>query len=178
MCTTSWTPGEPPADGRSCTNRHLRKPAQEMPAAIFSGCGSAGRMRRAREPLTRPDLREDLRAMTRPSHRAVALAGATVLLGGLSLVGVVAPAQASEPVSSRAAGCFDPHDVGAGTGGAAAARGGRSGTDHRDLPASERAAVEKRSEEHTSELQSHVNPECRLLLEKKKHAPGPAQLRR
>src|SRR5450631_3394418 len=30
-----------------------------------------------------------------------------------------------------------------------------------------------RSEEHTSELQSHVNLVCRLLLEKKKH-PGPA----
>src|SRR5690242_21526028 len=28
--------------------------------------------------------------------------------------------------------------------------------------------VEKRSEEHTSELQSHVNLVCRLLLEKKK----------
>src|SRR4051812_49738512 len=27
-----------------------------------------------------------------------------------------------------------------------------------------------RSEEHTSELQSHVNLVCRLLLEKKKHA--------
>src|SRR5690242_20955154 len=30
------------------------------------------------------------------------------------------------------------------------------------------AAVESRSEEHTSELQSHVNLVCRLLLEKKK----------
>src|SRR5438477_2096765 len=29
-------------------------------------------------------------------------------------------------------------------------------------------AVEHRSEEHTSELQSHVNLVCRLLLEKKK----------
>src|SRR5690242_21539747 len=28
-----------------------------------------------------------------------------------------------------------------------------------------------RSEEHTSELQSHVNLVCRLLLEKKKHIP-------
>src|SRR4051812_49924417 len=28
---------------------------------------------------------------------------------------------------------------------------------------------ERRSEEHTSELQSHVNIVCRLLLEKKKH---------
>src|SRR5438477_3903353 len=31
-----------------------------------------------------------------------------------------------------------------------------------------RADVEDRSEEHTSELQSHVNLVCRLLLEKKK----------
>src|SRR5690242_21310494 len=30
------------------------------------------------------------------------------------------------------------------------------------------AALRKRSEEHTSELQSHVNLVCRLLLEKKK----------
>src|SRR5438477_8236752 len=29
-----------------------------------------------------------------------------------------------------------------------------------------------RSEEHTSELQSHVNLVCRLLLEKKKHEPA------
>src|SRR5260370_9719027 len=34
---------------------------------------------------------------------------------------------------------------------------------HRD-----RAAVQQRSEEHTSELQSHLNLVCRLLLEKKK----------
>src|SRR6266480_7846850 len=31
-----------------------------------------------------------------------------------------------------------------------------------------RVAVDDRSEEHTSELQSHVNLVCRLLLEKKK----------
>src|SRR5260370_11218482 len=31
-----------------------------------------------------------------------------------------------------------------------------------------------RSEEHTSELQSHLNLVCRLLLEKKKAADGPA----
>src|SRR5260370_10907382 len=30
-------------------------------------------------------------------------------------------------------------------------------------------ALEVRSEEHTSELQSHLNLVCRLLLEKKKH---------
>src|SRR5260370_39225717 len=31
-----------------------------------------------------------------------------------------------------------------------------------------RSAIPKRSEEHTSELQSHLNLVCRLLLEKKK----------
>src|SRR6266480_6838787 len=31
----------------------------------------------------------------------------------------------------------------------------------------------RRSEEHTSELQSHVNLVCRLLLEKKKHKRNP-----
>src|SRR5260370_17304812 len=30
-----------------------------------------------------------------------------------------------------------------------------------------------RSEEHTSELQSHLNLVCRLLLEKKNHHPAP-----
>src|SRR5207237_8502346 len=32
-----------------------------------------------------------------------------------------------------------------------------------------------RSEEHTSELQSHLNLVCRLLLEKKKHTPKSPQ---
>src|SRR5260370_25519489 len=32
-------------------------------------------------------------------------------------------------------------------------------------------AFQPRSEEHTSELQSHLNLVCRLLLEKKKHHP-------
>src|SRR6267142_1014250 len=35
------------------------------------------------------------------------------------------------------------------------------------------AALEARSEEHTSELQSHVNLVCRLLLEKKKKKQPP-----
>src|SRR4051812_49638765 len=34
-----------------------------------------------------------------------------------------------------------------------------------------------RSEEHTSELQSHVNLVCRLLLEKKKRTANPSPLR-
>src|SRR5690242_21003913 len=35
-----------------------------------------------------------------------------------------------------------------------------------------------RSEEHTSELQSHVNLVCRLLLEKKKKKPSPTVAKR
>src|SRR5438477_6700568 len=35
-------------------------------------------------------------------------------------------------------------------------------------PATRNCALSDRSEEHTSELQSHVNLVCRLLLEKKK----------
>src|SRR5690242_21609311 len=40
--------------------------------------------------------------------------------------------------------------------------------DARDHEADERRHDRLRSEEHTSELQSHVNLVCRLLLEKKK----------
>src|SRR5438034_7090453 len=39
--------------------------------------------------------------------------------------------------------------------------------------ATERAPPERRSEEHTSELQSHSDLVCRLLLEKKKELVGP-----
>jgi Spy/CpxP family protein refolding chaperone len=78
--------------------------------------------------------------------RTAALLGSAALLGAFSLT-AVAPARAAEPVSSRAASCFDPASVGAGTGGAAAARGGRSGLDHRDLTAAQRAAVEKRTKQ-------------------------------
>src|SRR5690242_20833370 len=39
---------------------------------------------------------------------------------------------------------------------------------HRAAPARCRGSGRPRSEEHTSELQSHVNLVCRLLLEKKK----------
>ncbi len=85
--------------------------------------------------------------MTRLSHRTAALAGLTALVSSLSFAGAIAPANASEPVVSRAASCFDPASVGAGTGGAAAARGGRSGTDHRDLSAREQAAIEKRTKD-------------------------------
>src|SRR2546426_6196712 len=37
------------------------------------------------------------------------------------------------------------------------------------------AAAERRSEEHTSELQSPCNLVCRLLLEKKKHGSAPSR---
>src|SRR4051812_50003816 len=63
--------------------------------------------------------------------------------------------------------------------GAAAPRGRRLAGDRRPLLLGiaerhprrlglRRPPVEERSEEHTSELQSHVNLVCRLLLEKKK----------
>src|SRR5260370_13813261 len=38
-------------------------------------------------------------------------------------------------------------------------------------------AANPRSEEHTSELQSHLNLVCRLLLEKKKDVQAPTHLR-
>src|SRR6266480_5962121 len=48
----------------------------------------------------------------------------------------------------------------------AARRAGRG--PHRLQPAGRLLRQQPRSEEHTSELQSHVNLVCRLLLEKKK----------
>src|SRR2546430_9938072 len=39
------------------------------------------------------------------------------------------------------------------------------------IPAKARIQGQRRSEEHTSELQSQSNLVCRLLLEKKKHKP-------
>src|SRR5260370_31959044 len=51
-------------------------------------------------------------------------------------------------------------------GEAALAHASRGRPSHRRLPQTVREP--KRSEEHTSELQSHLNLVCRLLLEKKK----------
>src|SRR5260370_13790231 len=48
------------------------------------------------------------------------------------------------------------------------AAGARPGPHH----LARRPAAAARSEEHTSELQSHLNLVCRLLLEKKKTATG------
>src|SRR5260370_5104035 len=47
--------------------------------------------------------------------------------------------------------------------------GGRRVKVNKRSPASSRLSATARSEEHTSELQSHLNLVCRLLLEKKKN---------
>src|SRR6266571_8621579 len=47
------------------------------------------------------------------------------------------------------------------------ATSGRTSTCRRGLRSATRSCWARRSEEHTSELQSHVNIVCRLLLEKK-----------
>src|SRR5690242_21522991 len=68
---------------------------------------------------------------------------------------------------------FAPHGEGAAPLGAAHAdhrrRRGRRDLRRRAGPARQRRRLARglRSEEHTSELQSHVNLVCRLLLEKK-----------
>src|SRR5207237_9610606 len=46
----------------------------------------------------------------------------------------------------------------------------------RQLPHPWRGRAPHRSEEHTSELQSHLNLVCRLLLEKKKKHPTPISM--
>src|SRR5690242_20802129 len=48
----------------------------------------------------------------------------------------------------------------------------------RHSPGTLAARIARRSEEHTSELQSHVNLVCRLLLEKKKDACGSEHMER
>jgi hypothetical protein len=72
-------------------------------------------------------------------RRSTALAGVAALIGVTILAG--GAAQAAEPSADRASACFDPADVGAG----AAAKGGRSGADHRDISAKQQAAIEKRT---------------------------------
>src|SRR5688572_31514787 len=66
----------------------------------------------------------------------------------------------------------DGDDAGEGARGEArpAAAGWSDEVDHdvRDDAAADAAGVRRRSEEHTSELQSQSNLVCRLLLEKKK----------
>src|SRR5688572_32427491 len=54
-------------------------------------------------------------------------------------------------------------------------RRGRRGLRVRDAPREGSRAVVRRSEEHTSELQSQSNLVCRLLLEKKKNKPSGLQ---
>src|SRR5438477_8232363 len=48
--------------------------------------------------------------------------------------------------------------------------------DRAAVAADDRVVAQARSEEHTSELQSHVNLVCRLLLEKKYHLERPVLL--
>src|SRR2546430_7181748 len=69
----------------------------------------------------------------------------------------------SEPVSLHPAARSHGHGR-SGAGGHAAAPGRRAGARGRGAVA---VAVQERSEEHTSELQSQSNLVCRLLLEKK-----------
>src|SRR5690242_20939596 len=57
---------------------------------------------------------------------------------------------------------------GRGDGGRGARERGEPGERQREPPSLEAGTTQIRSEEHTSELQSHVNLVCRLLLEKKK----------
>src|SRR5690242_21439224 len=52
---------------------------------------------------------------------------------------------------------------------------GRQRVDHRRRQGDPALAQRLRSEEHTSELQSHVNLVCRLLLEKKNKMGGHAR---
>src|SRR5260370_16825889 len=53
--------------------------------------------------------------------------------------------------------------------------GGQPGHRRLDPAAVSGLAADQRSEEHTSELQSHLNLVSRLLLEKKKHHSHPHQ---
>src|SRR5260370_3981583 len=67
-----------------------------------------------------------------------------------------------------------PQDAGPRGGFAALDGSRREPTMMTTLPSSSSAP---RSEEHTSELQSHLNLVCRLLLEKKKKSHTPHQTR-
>src|SRR2546421_6992787 len=70
------------------------------------------------------------------------------------------------------------HDLWAARGVAAAVHGRHRGGRHLAIselhpwapPTGQEAALQRRSEEHTSELQSRSDLVCRLLLEKKKHS--------
>src|SRR2546422_4263685 len=63
------------------------------------------------------------------------------------------------------AGAARPRRSGGDRGSDRAPRAGRAAADHRRK---RRVVVGRRSEEHTSELQSRLHLVCRLLLEKKK----------
>src|SRR5438477_1588040 len=95
--------------------------------------------------------------------------GALMMMIGLGAVAVTpAPAAAAAlPPTLGPGGCYDPTQANADyeaygpTDVNVQAGNGR-------VTVNENAAGTIRSEEHTSELQSHVNLVCRLLLEKKK----------
>src|SRR5260370_27010240 len=81
----------------------------------------------------------------------------TTLFRSLGQVGTQLDGFAHQMYGGEYYNCIKDEEMNAGGGGELAA-GGRQGF-HRHHP---------RSEEHTSELQSHLNLVCRLLLEKKK----------
>src|SRR5437868_10054109 len=56
-----------------------------------------------------------------------------------------------------------------GAGAVGAAVAGEAGEEGLDIGVGTEVAIESRSEEHTSELQSRFDLVCRLLLEKKKN---------
>src|SRR6267142_41628 len=77
--------------------------------------------------------------------------------GGVGVAKTPERARRLEPAASRVGAPLGP----CGSDRRRRPRAGRAGR----APA---APAQRRSEEHTSELQSHVNLVCRLLLEKKK----------
>src|SRR5690242_21445483 len=90
-----------------------------------------------------------------PLHDALPISRGTAACAARGTGGIAARRTGCAAAAADAAG-----RASAAAGNAAEAGGGlRGGVDRR-------ACV--RSEEHTSELQSHVNLVCRLLLEKKK----------
>src|SRR5260370_18677704 len=91
-----------------------------------------------------------------------------VELNALPIHGELGGLATSASTAPTAAGRRDVHGH-AATGSASASRATTTAHGQRVLRAHFRALLAAdRSEEHTSELQSHLNLVCRLLLEKKK----------
>src|SRR5690242_20868059 len=74
------------------------------------------------------------------------------------------------PVASPSTAAGRPRSRARSTVGVAARAATSASTTGQGSPATSTSSQAGRSEEHTSELQSHVNLVCRLLLEKKKPA--------